>query len=161
MRTGCFLNGCCFGTPTSLPWGVTFPAGSAAWAQQFLTGETGLFGLAGAVKPVHPTELYEIVAALVFGGLAIWLTLRGRQGDARPRTASGVPFLTFALGFTLFRLADDFLRAKLPTYALPAWFYPLLYAAISVAVAGLIVWRSTAGRHEIADAKGGENVVYR
>ena len=27
-RIGCFLNGCCFGTPTDLPWGVTFPEGS-------------------------------------------------------------------------------------------------------------------------------------
>lgn len=27
-RIGCFANGCCFGTPTELPWGVQFPAGS-------------------------------------------------------------------------------------------------------------------------------------
>ena len=27
-RIGCFLNGCCFGTPTDLPWGITFPSGS-------------------------------------------------------------------------------------------------------------------------------------
>ena len=27
-RIGCFLNGCCFGLPTHLPWGVRFPAGS-------------------------------------------------------------------------------------------------------------------------------------
>lgn len=27
-RIGCFLNGCCFGTPTELPWGVSFPPGS-------------------------------------------------------------------------------------------------------------------------------------
>ncbi|NOY88978.1 MAG: prolipoprotein diacylglyceryl transferase [FCB group bacterium] len=27
-RIGCFLNGCCFGTPTNLPWGVSFPVGS-------------------------------------------------------------------------------------------------------------------------------------
>ena len=27
-RIGCFLNGCCFGTPTDLPWGISFPAGS-------------------------------------------------------------------------------------------------------------------------------------
>jgi len=24
-RMGCFLNGCCFGRPTTLPWGVDFP----------------------------------------------------------------------------------------------------------------------------------------
>lgn len=27
-RLGCFLNGCCFGTPTDLPWGISFPPGS-------------------------------------------------------------------------------------------------------------------------------------
>ncbi len=24
-RIGCFLNGCCYGRPTDLPWGVSFP----------------------------------------------------------------------------------------------------------------------------------------
>ena len=110
MRTGCFLNGCCFGTVTSLPWGVTFPTGSSAWALQILSGESSLFDFAAQPKPVHPTELYEIIAAAVFGALAMWLLLRHRSSPAR-RTPAGVPFLVFALGFTLFRLADDFLRA--------------------------------------------------
>ncbi|MDZ4723449.1 MAG: prolipoprotein diacylglyceryl transferase [candidate division Zixibacteria bacterium] len=30
-RIGCFLNGCCFGTPTGLPWGVQFPDHSIPW----------------------------------------------------------------------------------------------------------------------------------
>ncbi|OQA02332.1 MAG: Prolipoprotein diacylglyceryl transferase [Planctomycetes bacterium ADurb.Bin412] len=25
-RMGCFLNGCCFGAPTTVPWAITFPA---------------------------------------------------------------------------------------------------------------------------------------
>jgi phosphatidylglycerol:prolipoprotein diacylglycerol transferase len=33
-RIGCFLNGCCFGKPTSLPWGVRFPYGSFAYRSQ-------------------------------------------------------------------------------------------------------------------------------
>ena len=33
-RIGCFLNGCCYGKPTDLPWGVRFPYGSFAYQSQ-------------------------------------------------------------------------------------------------------------------------------
>ena len=33
-RIGCFLNGCCFGRPTNLPWAVTFPYNSFAFKSQ-------------------------------------------------------------------------------------------------------------------------------
>jgi phosphatidylglycerol:prolipoprotein diacylglycerol transferase len=33
-RIGCFLNGDCFGKPTSLPWGVRFPYGSFVYNSQ-------------------------------------------------------------------------------------------------------------------------------
>jgi len=33
-RIGCFLNGCCFGKPTELPWAVRFPYGSYAYRSQ-------------------------------------------------------------------------------------------------------------------------------
>jgi phosphatidylglycerol---prolipoprotein diacylglyceryl transferase len=157
MRTGCFLNGCCFGTATSLPWGVTYPKGGeawgAVWAHQLLTGKTGLLGFAGAVKPVHPTQIYEMAAAVVLFGLAVWL-LRRRDPSGAPRTPSGVPFLTFALGFTLFRLGNHFLRAKPPTIAVPDWFYPLLYSLICAAVAGVIVWRERSLQRALLGSKG-------
>ncbi len=44
-RVGCFLNGCCFGNPTDLPWGVTFPPESPA-------------GYIFGSQAVHPTQLY-------------------------------------------------------------------------------------------------------
>ena len=33
-RIGCFLNGCCFGRPTDLPWAVRFPYDSFAYISQ-------------------------------------------------------------------------------------------------------------------------------
>src|SRR5581483_901492 len=41
-RIGCFLGGCCYGAPTTLPWGVVFP-------------EVGL-------PARHPLQLYSAVA---------------------------------------------------------------------------------------------------
>ena len=36
-RIGCFLNGCCYGKPTDLPWGVRFPYNSFAYVSQINT----------------------------------------------------------------------------------------------------------------------------
>ena len=33
-RIGCFLNGCCYGAGTTLPWAVSFPYGSNAYVEQ-------------------------------------------------------------------------------------------------------------------------------
>lgn len=46
-RIGCFMNGCCYGKETMLPWAVHFPS----------PHET--FG-----KGVHPTELYRAILNL-------------------------------------------------------------------------------------------------
>jgi phosphatidylglycerol:prolipoprotein diacylglycerol transferase len=155
MRTGCLLKGCCFGDVTSLPWGVTFPAGSPAWSWQVASGEGGVLGLAGLVRPVHPVEVYEMLAALLLGGLAVWLMMQPAErrravtrGLARPsRLADGVPFLIFALGFTLFRIGELYLRPHIPGAGEPAWFYPVfhlvLYGLI-VAAVGVVLRRRTA-----------------
>jgi phosphatidylglycerol---prolipoprotein diacylglyceryl transferase len=59
-RIGCFLSGDgCYGLPTSLPWGMSFPN-----------------GIEPTLIRVHPTPLYELVAALVIGG---WLWARGSK----------------------------------------------------------------------------------
>jgi phosphatidylglycerol:prolipoprotein diacylglycerol transferase len=50
-RIGCFFNGCCFGTPTDLPWGVAFPAGSIPYSVYFDTH-------------LHPSQLYSSLYGL-------------------------------------------------------------------------------------------------
>jgi phosphatidylglycerol---prolipoprotein diacylglyceryl transferase len=160
MRTGCYLRGCCFGTVTSVPWGVAFPTGSPAWSYQLVSGQSGVLGFTGLVRPVHPTQIYELIAALLLCGVALWLMPRRRSaGGALPagsreaggapgrrRSVEGLPFLVFILGFTLFRVAEYYLRPRSLTATGPGWFYPALYAVIIVGVAVVLVWRATSAR---------------
>lgn len=55
-RIGCFLNGCCFGTPTTAPWGMA---------------------LFDAVR--HPTQLYEAGFNALVYALLLGLYLRKRR----------------------------------------------------------------------------------
>lgn len=48
---GCLNAGCCYGKPTGLPWGITFPESAAA-------------SRAYGQVPVHPTQLYESALCL-------------------------------------------------------------------------------------------------
>lgn len=92
-RVGCFLNGCCYGRPTKLPWGVVFPPGSFA-ALEF-----------GRV-PIHPSQLYFAIAG--FGLFAFSWALRRRF------TVPGTLFWTFIILFALIRIPLDFTRAYEP-----------------------------------------------
>ncbi len=57
-RIGCFLSGDgCYGIPTKLPWGMSFPN-----------------GIEPTLVRVHPTPLYELAAGLLIGR---WLWWRG------------------------------------------------------------------------------------
>ena len=48
--------------------------------------------------------------------------------------AVGVPFLVFMLGFTFFRVAELYLRPRLPGASGPVWLYPVLYGVIIAGV---------------------------
>ena len=67
VRTGCFLAGCDYGLPTSLPWGVRFPHGSLAALDH---ARRGFVPHGAASLPVHPTQLYEAAVGLVGAALA-------------------------------------------------------------------------------------------
>ncbi len=53
-RFGCFAAGCCFGKPTSLPWGVKF---TNPLARDISGTPLGVY--------IHPTELYEAAIELI------------------------------------------------------------------------------------------------
>jgi phosphatidylglycerol---prolipoprotein diacylglyceryl transferase len=80
-RVGCFLNGCCWGAHTDLPWGVEFPHGSYAFKQHVdlkWINETAACSL-----PVHPTQLYEAGYLLLTYLFLEWMYYRRRRFDGR------------------------------------------------------------------------------
>ena len=90
-RVGCTLNGCCYGTETSLPWGVVY-TNPQCYAP---------LGVA-----VHPVPLYEIIYLLIIFGVVF--SLRGRL---KPE---GSLFLIYISFYSLWRIGIDFLREGTP-----------------------------------------------
>lgn len=81
-RIGCFLTGCCYGTPTNLPWGVDFGDGILR----------------------HPTQLYE---ALFCFCLFIYLCLKRKQ-----ITKPGMLFRRFMTLYLSYRFFSEFIRVE-------------------------------------------------
>lgn len=76
-RLGCFFGGCCFGLVTEHPFGLKFPAFSAASEKHFREGILHAKHLESL--PVHPTQLYEAIGCLAISALlAIWVLPRKR-----------------------------------------------------------------------------------
>jgi phosphatidylglycerol:prolipoprotein diacylglycerol transferase len=89
-RQGCFAAGCCWGKPTSLPWGVKFTE-----AGHEITGvPTDAY--------LHPTQLYESFAMLLVFLFLLWLHKRKRF--------SGQVILAYALLYSIIRFAIEFVR---------------------------------------------------
>ncbi len=89
-RLGCFSAGCCWGKPTTLPWGVKFT-------------ELGheITGVPIDV-PLHPTQLYESFSMLIVFFFLLWLHKHKRF--------NGQVILLYAFLYSIIRFAIEFLR---------------------------------------------------
>ncbi len=124
MRIGCLLNGCCYGKPTTLPWGIVFHRGVPP----------RLRGI-----PLHPTQVYEML-----GSLAIFFVVdrlvRPRIASGRLRPGDGLA-ASIAL-YALLRFLNDFVRAGDPGIAavfgltVAQWMAVAAIGAASVRFAG-------------------------
>ena len=80
-RLGCFLVGDDYGRPTDLPWAVAFPRGAPPSTAGNLRADFGVdippSVPDSAVLAVHPTQLYEVVMALLIFALLWRLRHRG------------------------------------------------------------------------------------
>lgn len=111
-RVGCFLNGCCYGKPTGLPWGITFPTAVPA-------------------VPRHPTQLYELVLDLALFSLLWW------KKDSFAR--DGTIFWLFALGYGAIRFTMEFFRAH--NVAGAGFAFQMMSLALFIAAAVFLLLR--------------------
>jgi len=119
----CLLNGDSYGRPTSLPWAITY---------------TDPRSFAPLNIPLHPIEVYEIVAYfLVF--LLVWQTRKKFRTE-------GLVFLACLAGYGVARFSVEFFRGN---PAIFAWGVP---AAQVFSVALVLV--SMAGFYILGRAKG-------
>ena len=89
-RQGCFAAGCCWGKPTTLPWGVKF----TELGHEITGVPTDTY--------LHPTQLYESFAMLLVFFFLLWLHKR--------RRFSGQVILAYALLYSVIRFAIEFVR---------------------------------------------------
>lgn len=113
VRVGCFLNGCCYGRVSHVPWAVVVPV------------------LADGL-PRHPSQLYAAVMGLGLGLLLLAFYLR------RPFT--GAVFLAYIAGSALERIVEDFFRDTL-MYSSRFTLAQVVSAGILVVAIALYVWR--------------------
>lgn len=92
-RLGCFSAGCCYGRPTSLPWGVTFTHPLAAQVSGTPLG-----------VPLHPTQLYEAALEVATFFVLLWI-FRHRHADGQVMGS-----YLFIYGFARYFL--EFLRGE-------------------------------------------------
>lgn len=113
-RIGCFLNGCCHGHATNLPWGVVFPENP------------------GPPVPVHPTQLYASAGSL----LLAYVLHRLRPHMHRP----GQIFALYLVLYSVLRFGCE--QTRRGATANPFALLPALTqgqaACIAIAIIGLV-----------------------
>src|SRR5256714_7314388 len=91
-RFGCLFAGCCYGKPTTEPWGITF-------TDQFANANVGTpLGV-----PLHPTQLYEAGAELL---ILVFLLTTERKG----RPFAGRTFWLYMLLYAVSRYIIEIFR---------------------------------------------------
>jgi phosphatidylglycerol---prolipoprotein diacylglyceryl transferase len=112
-RLSCLTAGCCYGSPTTMPWGI-----------RFLVADGGLV-------PRHPTQLYEFAFHLA---MAIVMTIGQRQAIWR---GQWVKF--YIIAYLVYRWLTEFIRPE-PVAWLGMTFYQW-FAVVFVPVFAFLWWR--------------------
>ena len=90
-RLGCFAAGCCYGRPTTVPWGVTF---TNPYSHETV-------GVPLMIR-LHPTQIYEALASLIIFAI-LWQWLKQKSFD-------GQIFILYLALYSCTRFGIEFLR---------------------------------------------------
>jgi phosphatidylglycerol:prolipoprotein diacylglycerol transferase len=112
-RIGCLVSGDGdYGIPTSLPWGMSFPNGLVPTSGACL--ERGW----PANCRVHPTPIYEFLAALVIAHF-LWRVWKpaapGGKRSAQTEQPAGRVFAWYLIGTGIVRFLVEFIRLNPPS----------------------------------------------
>jgi len=119
-RIGCFLAGCCHGKPTDLPWGIIFTDPHSLVAPHYLG------------KPLHPTQLYEVILNLI-----LFFTL---QHFYKKPHKDGAILAFYLAGYALIRFFVEFFRGDFRGGFFLGMSPSQLIALLAAAIAGVIFY---------------------
>ena len=129
-RFGCFMNGCCYGTPTDNPLGVCYPPRSWPFHHHL---EDGLIGPdAPHSLAVHPVQLYEAGLNLLLFAFLFWLFPR--------RQRNGTNLAIYLMTYPLIRFAMEFMRGDARQTVAGGALHTSQAISIALFVIGLIIW---------------------
>ncbi|MFQ5450088.1 MAG: prolipoprotein diacylglyceryl transferase [Nitrospinaceae bacterium] len=86
-RWGCFFAGCCYGTKTDVPWAITF---------------TDPKSLAPLGVPLHPTQIYLSLNAIIIFSFLMWLRKR--------KSFDGQIIWTYGILYSIGRFIIEYFR---------------------------------------------------
>lgn len=142
-RVGCFLNGCCWGQVTDLPWGIAFPKPSHVFIAH---RDEGLLP-PGATESlhVHPTQLYSVAGLLIVFAIM-------RFFYKRPHRTGSILFL-YPLLYGVMRFCTEALRGDSPRSVLNMTLSQMVslglvaFALAAYAVLAATLWRRNEEQH--------------
>jgi len=106
-RWSCFMNGCCFGTITDIPWSVKFPKYSHAYEMHIKNGL--IDGNSLLSEAVHPVQIYSSLATFIIFIIISWFWKKYRKHP-------GLTFIIYALIYCTTRFGMEFFRGDVGRY---------------------------------------------
>jgi phosphatidylglycerol:prolipoprotein diacylglycerol transferase len=117
-RWGCLLNGCCYGRPTTMPWGIQFPPGHETYPNH-----------------VHPTQIYDSLLNLALYGFLAWLYRR--------KKFDGQVFAVYLICYAVLRSFVELFRGDYTPVHYWCGLTPAQLVSIGIVLAGaLLLWKA-------------------